>query len=69
MRCVQVRDLERRQEKETAREEAKSAKALQWEAAERERQAQVMAQEEAAQLQLQVHAFSNLERLFNTSRS
>ena len=51
---MQVRDLERRQEKESAREEAKVAKQVQREAAERERQTQVMAQEEAAQLQLQV---------------
>ena len=52
--CLQVRDLERRQEKEHAREEAKVAKQLQREASERERQTQVMAQEAAAQLQLQV---------------
>ena len=51
---LQVRDLERRQEKEHAREEAKAAKQLQREASERERQTQVMAQEAAAQLQLQV---------------
>ena len=58
---LQVRDLERRQEKEHAREEAKVAKQLQREASERERQTQVMAQEAAAQLQLQVCLITRFE--------